>query len=187
MVSNVSNSPALDHRVEPAGAHHLDLSLTHPEFPLHRLRVVSPKICDSGVKQYSGYLDISETKHLFFWFEESRSKPKDDPLVLWLNGALGSPWKGLMLLTCRRPRMLIYHRPLVRARWLYDRERGPERDSEQALLEQCCQCAVPRPACWRRVQLQRLWGCQQQPSGSRGRLCVLNSFHLSGERAHQLE
>jgi cathepsin A (carboxypeptidase C) len=38
------------------------------------------------VKQYSGYLDISETKHLFFWFEESRSKPKDDPLVLWLNG-----------------------------------------------------------------------------------------------------
>jgi cathepsin A (carboxypeptidase C) len=48
--------------------------------------VVSPKICDSYVKQYSGYLDISETKHLFFWFEESRSKPKDDPLVLWLNG-----------------------------------------------------------------------------------------------------
>jgi cathepsin A (carboxypeptidase C) len=63
-----------------------DLSLTHPEFPLHRLRVVSPKICDSSVKQYSGYLDISETKHLFFWFEESRSRPAEDPLVLWLNG-----------------------------------------------------------------------------------------------------
>jgi cathepsin A (carboxypeptidase C) len=65
-----------------------DLSLTHPQFPLHRLRVVSPKLCDASVKQYSGYLDISETKHLFFWFEESRSKPKEDPLVLWLNGKL---------------------------------------------------------------------------------------------------
>ncbi|KAI9636529.1 Alpha/Beta hydrolase protein [Dioszegia hungarica] len=73
------------------------LSLTHPEFPLHRLRVVSPKICDSSVKQYSGYLDISETKHLFFWFEESRSKPKDDPLVLWLNGGPGcSSTTGLL-------------------------------------------------------------------------------------------
>ena len=59
------------------------MALTHPEFPLHRLRVVQPNLCDSNVKQYSGYLDISETKHLFFWFEESRHKPKDDPLVLW--------------------------------------------------------------------------------------------------------
>lgn len=64
----------------------VDLSLTHPAFPLHRLRVVEPGICDPTVKQLSGYLDISDTKHLFFWFEESRNKPKDDPLVLWSVG-----------------------------------------------------------------------------------------------------
>jgi cathepsin A (carboxypeptidase C) len=60
-----------------------DLSLTHPQFPLHRLRVVEPELCDPNVHQLSGYLDISETRHLFFWFEESRRNPPEDPLVLW--------------------------------------------------------------------------------------------------------
>ena len=86
-----------------------DLSVEHPAFPLHRLRVVEPHVCDPDVKQLSGYLDISETRHLFFWFQESRDKPKEDPLVLWcvyrvvplrfadvpyrLNGALASLWR----------------------------------------------------------------------------------------------
>lgn len=39
--------------------------------------------------QYSGYLDIAEDKHLFFWFFESRSTPSKSPLVLWLNGGPG--------------------------------------------------------------------------------------------------
>ncbi len=42
--------------------------------------------CEDKVYQVSGYLDISSTKHLFFTFFESRSNPKKDPLVLWLNG-----------------------------------------------------------------------------------------------------
>ncbi|GFZ51462.1 carboxypeptidase C [Saitozyma sp. JCM 24511] len=73
------------------------LSVTHPAFPLHRLRVVEPNICDPNVKQLSGYLDISDEKHLFFWFESSRSSPKHDPLVLWLNGGPGcSSTTGLL-------------------------------------------------------------------------------------------
>ncbi|OCF31325.1 cathepsin A (carboxypeptidase C) [Kwoniella heveanensis BCC8398] len=73
------------------------VSLTHPAFPQHRLRVVQPELCDPTVNQLSGYLDISETRHLFFWFEESRSKPKEDPLVLWLNGGPGcSSTTGLL-------------------------------------------------------------------------------------------
>ena len=79
MISNVSKLVGDEWRMGLM----VDMSLTHPEFPLHRLRVVEPTLCDPNVRQYSGYLDISETKHLFFWFEESRNKPKDDPLVLW--------------------------------------------------------------------------------------------------------
>ncbi|KAG8966199.1 hypothetical protein FRC03_012317 [Tulasnella sp. 419] len=63
--------------------------LSHPEFPDYKIRVTSPKLCDSGVKQYSGYLDIAEDKHLFFWFFEARKNPSEAPLVLWLNGGPG--------------------------------------------------------------------------------------------------
>ena len=48
-------------------------------------------LCDSSSKQYSGYLDIADDAHLFYWFFESRSKhPEKDPLVLWLNGGASS-------------------------------------------------------------------------------------------------
>ncbi|TFK34920.1 carboxypeptidase C [Crucibulum laeve] len=63
--------------------------VSHPSFSEHQLRVTEPTLCDSSVKQYSGYLDVAEDKHLFFWFFESRSSPKDAPLVLWLNGGPG--------------------------------------------------------------------------------------------------
>lgn len=36
--------------------------------------------------QYAGYLDVSDRKHFFYWFFESRNDPKNDPIVLWLNG-----------------------------------------------------------------------------------------------------
>src|SRR5882762_10749713 len=81
----------------------------HPSFSEHRLRLTEPSICDASVKQYSGYLDIMDGRHLFYWcvvtlfswhdvgrrcsfdcrFFESRGSPKDDPLVLWINGGPG--------------------------------------------------------------------------------------------------
>lgn len=81
----------------------LDEVVTHPAFDGHRLRIVEPKICDSGVKQYSGYLDIAGGKHLFFWqvslkavcqivynvaprFFESRNSPETSDFVYWTNG-----------------------------------------------------------------------------------------------------
>ena len=38
-----------------------------PAFVDRKLRLVKPQLCDGTVQQYSGYLDISETRHLFFW------------------------------------------------------------------------------------------------------------------------
>ncbi|KAF3919553.1 hypothetical protein ABW20_dc0102320 [Dactylellina cionopaga] len=45
---------------------------------------------ETGVKQYSGYFDDKENdKHIFFWFFESRSNPKQDPVVYDVSGGPG--------------------------------------------------------------------------------------------------
>ncbi|CAG8576989.1 7165_t:CDS:2 [Ambispora leptoticha] len=63
--------------------------LTHDDFPDYDIKMKEPKLCDSSVKQYSGYLDASSNKHFFFWIFESRNNPKTDPITLWLNGGPG--------------------------------------------------------------------------------------------------
>jgi hypothetical protein len=48
------------------------------------------QLCDSSSKQKSGYIDLDGTdKHMFYWFFESRRKPLEDPLIMWLNGGPG--------------------------------------------------------------------------------------------------
>lgn len=66
--------------------------LTHKDFPNYALRINTESnstACDPGVKQYSGYFDISNTKHLWFVFFEARNNPDKAPLSLWLNGGPG--------------------------------------------------------------------------------------------------
>ncbi|BGP54355.1 hypothetical protein JCM8202_000788 [Rhodotorula sphaerocarpa] len=85
------------HRVQDAGISY-EL-VQHADFPAHSLRMKEPKgLCDSSSKSYSGYLDIADDAHLFYWFFESRSKhPEQDPLVLWINGGPGcSSTTGLL-------------------------------------------------------------------------------------------
>ena len=40
-------------------------------------------------KQYSGYLDITPTRHYHYWFVECEEDPENAPVVLWLNGGPG--------------------------------------------------------------------------------------------------
>ncbi|PIL27294.1 hypothetical protein GSI_10441 [Ganoderma sinense ZZ0214-1] len=71
--------------------------VSHPAFGEHKLRMTEPTLCDPTVQQASGYLDIADDKHLFFWFFEARENPEDAPLVLWLNGGPGcSSTTGLL-------------------------------------------------------------------------------------------
>ncbi|KAK0542739.1 hypothetical protein OC846_006526, partial [Tilletia horrida] len=64
----------------------------HNAFPSYTLRLNTKKdttLCASDVIKHTGYLDISDDRHLWFTYFESRSNPEKDPLVLWLNGGPG--------------------------------------------------------------------------------------------------
>ncbi|KAI2625042.1 peptidase [Hypoxylon sp. NC1633] len=49
-------------------------------------------VCETtpGVNSYSGYVDLDNNTHMFFWFFEARHNPDQAPLTLWLNGGPGS-------------------------------------------------------------------------------------------------
>ncbi|KAF2642848.1 alpha/beta-hydrolase [Massarina eburnea CBS 473.64] len=57
-----------------------------------RYKQVPTGICElnPNVKSFSGYADVSENEHIFWWFFEARSSPKDAPLTVWINGGPGS-------------------------------------------------------------------------------------------------
>ncbi|KAI8935502.1 hypothetical protein NX059_008072 [Plenodomus lindquistii] len=58
-----------------------------------RYKEVPAGICELNpeVKSYSGYADVDENQHIFWWFFEARNQdPSDAPLTVWINGGPGS-------------------------------------------------------------------------------------------------
>ena len=58
-----------------------------------RYKEVPTGICeqDPDVKSYSGYADVEENEHIFWWFFETRNgDPTQAPLSVWINGGPGS-------------------------------------------------------------------------------------------------
>ena len=54
-----------------------------------RYKEVPTGICelDPNVKSYSGYADVAEDQHIFWWFFEARNQdPTTAPLTVWING-----------------------------------------------------------------------------------------------------
>ncbi|KAH3660566.1 hypothetical protein OGAPHI_007152 [Ogataea philodendri] len=70
-----------------------DAHVQNDKLSNYKLRVKETNPGDLGIdhtKQYSGYLDVEdEDKHFFYWAFESRNDPKNDPVILWLNGGPG--------------------------------------------------------------------------------------------------
>ncbi|OGM47809.1 hypothetical protein ABOM_003344 [Aspergillus bombycis] len=46
--------------------------------------------CDAGSRNFAGRVNISDTKSMFFWFFESRQRPNERPVTVWLNGGPGA-------------------------------------------------------------------------------------------------
>jgi carboxypeptidase C (cathepsin A) len=44
---------------------------------------------DINFNQFSGYVKVSETKNLHYWFVESQNDPANDPIAFWTNGGPG--------------------------------------------------------------------------------------------------
>jgi carboxypeptidase C (cathepsin A) len=58
-----------------------------------RYKKVPNGICEttSGVNSYSGYVDVDNHKHVFWWFFEARNEdPTTAPLTVWLSGGPGA-------------------------------------------------------------------------------------------------
>ncbi|KAH7161837.1 carboxypeptidase Y [Dactylonectria macrodidyma] len=54
------------------------------------IREQGPELCDAGSRHWTGSVNITKDKSMFFWYFESRNAPETDPVVLWMSGGPGA-------------------------------------------------------------------------------------------------
>ncbi|KAK6858042.1 peptidase S10- serine carboxypeptidase [Apiospora arundinis] len=98
LILNVAAEP-LPHGIEemlkrqlPAGPTGLKTITTPNNVTVRYKEPGQEGVCETtpGVKSYSGYVDLDDNTHMFFWFFEARKNPEKAPITLWLNGGPGS-------------------------------------------------------------------------------------------------
>ncbi|KAF3989064.1 hypothetical protein FT663_02998 [Candidozyma haemuli var. vulneris] len=87
---NLKQSNLKNKKTHDAAGFEVQSDPKHPGYAL-RAKKTNPELLGlDSVDQYTGYLDVEELKkHFFYWFFESRNDPKNDPVILWLNGGPG--------------------------------------------------------------------------------------------------
>lgn len=69
----------------------LKMAMGHAGVPV-RYKEVEAGVCelDPNVRSFSGFADVVEDQHIFWWFFEARhGDPKEAPLTVWINGGPG--------------------------------------------------------------------------------------------------
>lgn len=80
------------HHVSSSPTHQLDGKDDAPDSKAFlrgktTLKAQTGDVCQSyGEKQWTGTVDVSDERRLFFWFAESRNDPQTDPIIIWMNG-----------------------------------------------------------------------------------------------------
>jgi len=106
----LSSVPTDDHLVVTSAMHPVRIlsiiNRSSSDRQDYKLRIKSHEKswCDPDANSYSGsvqsphctrtrltnsYLDVGNGRDLFFYFFESRSKPSEDPVIMWINGGPG--------------------------------------------------------------------------------------------------
>ncbi|KAF4452568.1 Carboxypeptidase Y like protein A [Fusarium austroafricanum] len=58
--------------------------------PSFTVRQQPHDLCDTDSRQWTGTVNVTADKSMFFWYFESRNNPKTDPLLLWMSGGPGA-------------------------------------------------------------------------------------------------
>ncbi|RKK83902.1 hypothetical protein BFJ71_g14728 [Fusarium oxysporum] len=54
------------------------------------LRRQSGNVCDAGSRHWTGTVNVTDEKSMFFWYFESRNNPETAPVMIWMSGGPGA-------------------------------------------------------------------------------------------------